>query len=234
MAHDLLAVGDRLRDAAVPEITRFDDSFVFTSHLCAFPIHVTTRLTGTQTQMFDRRGHVIRTPLRKDVYAIWTNRLSGRSVIERDHLFAVVYPDLSAWDIGLNYHLSLPSGRVILVDAGRLVGDPDPEHRLRGRQASHRGWRRCAVFGAAVSRIRRSLDPKARDDLRRVLIPDQADHDWIASHDARRREALIDHQATVSAAPSTLHRVGWSEVSCLPIKGLRLARPPFPTEPLPR
>jgi hypothetical protein len=70
-----------------------------------------------------------------------------------------------------------------------------------------------------------TLDPKARDNLRRVLIRDQADRDWIASPDPRRREPLMDHQATVSAAPSTLHRVGWSKVSCLPIKGLRLARP---------
>ena len=112
-------------NAAVPKITHFDDSFTFTSHLCAFPIHVTTRLRGTQTLMFDQHGHVIRTLLHNDLYAVWTNQRSGSSLIERDHLFAIVYPDLSSRDIGLNYHLSLPTGRVVLVDAGRLVGDSD-------------------------------------------------------------------------------------------------------------
>lgn len=90
------------------------------------------------------------------------------------------------------------------------------------------------MVDADLRTLLQTLDPKSRVDLRGVLIRDQADRDWIASPDARRREPLMDHQATVSAAPSTLHRVGWSEVSCLPIKGLRLARPPFPTEPLPR
>lgn len=106
--------------AIAPEITQVDDSFTFTSRLCEFPLHVTTRLTGTETAVFDRQGDVIRTLLHNDLYAVWTNPLSGRSVIERDHLFAVVYQDLRSFDIGLNYHLSLPSGRVVLVDAGRL------------------------------------------------------------------------------------------------------------------
>jgi hypothetical protein len=106
--------------AVAPRITHFDDSFTFTSHLCEFSIHVVTRLTGTETAVLDRHGDVIRTLLHNNLYAVWTNPLSGRSVIERDHLFAVVYPDLRSFDIGLNYHLSLPGGRVVLVDAGRL------------------------------------------------------------------------------------------------------------------
>jgi hypothetical protein len=111
--------------ATAPRIERVDESSSFTLNFCPFPIRATSRFTGTQTLYFDKRGNVERTLLHLYTFATWTNPRSGQSLIERDHLFAIVYPDLSSWDIGLNYHLSLPRGRVILVDAGKLVGDAD-------------------------------------------------------------------------------------------------------------
>jgi hypothetical protein len=111
--------------AAAPRIEPVDESSRFTLNFCPFPVRATSRFTGTQTLFFDKRGNVERTLLHVTTFATWTNPRSGSSLIERDHLFAIVHPDLSSWDIGLNYHLSLPSGRVILVDAGKLVYDAD-------------------------------------------------------------------------------------------------------------
>jgi hypothetical protein len=51
--------------------------------------------------------------------------LSGKSLIESDHEFAFVQADNSAWDIGLSFHLSLPGGRVVLVDAGKIEADSE-------------------------------------------------------------------------------------------------------------
>jgi hypothetical protein len=42
-----------------------------------------------------------------------------------------------------------------------------------------------------------TLDPKARDDLRRVLIHDQADRDAIASHLPRHRDGRGDEWADI-------------------------------------
>src|SRR3954470_20405840 len=97
--------------ATGPEIQRVDDSFTFTAHICRFPIIVPTRLTGTETDFFDAQGNLLRTFLHLRDFGIWTNPLSGKSLIESDHIHAIVHPDISSSDIGLNFHLSLPSGR---------------------------------------------------------------------------------------------------------------------------
>jgi hypothetical protein len=111
--------------AMAPERTRVDDSFTFTNHFCSFPIRVATRITGTDTLFFDADGNVLRDELHLFVYAVWRNAGSGKTVIEADHVHNVIYADESFAIMGLNFHLSLPHGRTVLIDAGKLVVGPD-------------------------------------------------------------------------------------------------------------
>lgn len=110
--------------AAAPEIKPIDDTFTFTVDICRFPIEAVTRITGTETLFFDDRGDVSRDVLHLFASAVWTNPGSGKSVIEQDHLSGVV-TEAGFLEIGLNFHLSLPGGRTVLIDAGKLVFDED-------------------------------------------------------------------------------------------------------------
>jgi hypothetical protein len=112
--------------AMAPEIKPVDDSFSFTLDFCRFPIEATTRITGTETHFFDEQGNVLRDVLHLFAYAVWTNPRSGKSVIERDHLTSVIFADDEGFaEIGLNFHVSLPGGRTVLIDAGKVVFDSE-------------------------------------------------------------------------------------------------------------
>jgi hypothetical protein len=111
--------------AMAPESTRVDDSFAFTNHFCSFPIRVTTTITGTETLFFDAHGDVLRDELHLFVAAVWRNAGSGKTVTESDHVHNVIYADESFAIMGLNFHLSLPDGRTVLIDAGELIVGPD-------------------------------------------------------------------------------------------------------------
>jgi hypothetical protein len=110
--------------AIAPEHTRVDDSFAFTNHFCSFPIRVATTITGTETLFFDAHGDVLRDELHLFVSAVWRNAGSGKTVIESDHVHNVIYADESSAIMGLNFHLSLPDGRPVLIDAGKLIFGP--------------------------------------------------------------------------------------------------------------
>jgi hypothetical protein len=56
-----------------------------------------------------------------------------------------------------------------------------------GRRRS-RVYGPCAIIGLVVLALLETLNPKARDDLRRVLIRDQADRDAISSLLLRYRD----------------------------------------------
>jgi hypothetical protein len=111
--------------ALAPMIKHVDDSFAFTSNLCSFPIRVRTQIAGTETQFFDSQGDTLRDELHLFVYAVWRNPSSGKWVIESDHVNNAIYPDDRFANIGLNFRLILPSGRTVLIDAGKLVFDED-------------------------------------------------------------------------------------------------------------
>lgn len=113
--------------AAAPKTQRVDDSFAFTSNLCSFPIRVRTRITGIETLFFNNQGDTLRDELHLFVYAVWRNPSSGKWVIESDHVNNVIYPDNGFTNIGLNFRLSLPGGRTVLIDAGKLVFNEDGE-----------------------------------------------------------------------------------------------------------
>ena len=69
-------------------------------------------------------GNVTEDVIHFFVYAVWKNPDSGRSVIEQDHLMSMVPPDDQGFlELGLNFHLSLPSGGTVLIDAGKLHFD---------------------------------------------------------------------------------------------------------------
>jgi hypothetical protein len=112
--------------AMAPEITPVHDSFNFTLDFCRFPIEAATRITGTETHFFDEQGAVLRDVLHLFASAVWTNPDSGKSVIERDHLMSVIFPDGEGFaEIGLNFHVSLPGGRTVLIDSGKLIFDSE-------------------------------------------------------------------------------------------------------------
>ena len=113
--------------AAAPEIKPVDDTFTFVARgICSFPIRVPTHITGTELLFRDRQGNVTEDVIHFFVSAVWRNPDSGKSVIERDHLTGVVLPDDQGFlELGLNFHLSLPSGRTVLIDAGNLHFDND-------------------------------------------------------------------------------------------------------------
>lgn len=109
--------------AQAPEMKPVDDSFSFTPDICPFPIEATGKLTGRETLFFDDQGNVSQDVFHLFFSGVWTNPRTGKSVIERDHLTSVVFPDGGFAELGLNFHLSLPSGRTVLIDAGKLVFD---------------------------------------------------------------------------------------------------------------
>jgi hypothetical protein len=113
--------------ASTPTIKPIDDTFSFTFRgVCSFPIRIRTHLTGTEIILTDREGNPTIDANHLFVYAVWKNPLSGKTVIESDHLDGVLLPDDAGFlELGLNFHLQLPSGPVVLIDAGRLVFDGD-------------------------------------------------------------------------------------------------------------
>ena len=120
--------------AMAPERSRVDDSFAFTNHFCSFPIRVPTTITGTDTLFFDAQGNVLRDELHLFVSAVWRNPASGKSVIEGDHVHNVFYEEDGFAIMGLNFHLSLPHGRTVLIDAGKLLVGLGRRPHVRGRQ----------------------------------------------------------------------------------------------------
>ncbi len=113
--------------ASAPQIKPIDDTFSFTAgDICPFAIRVRTHITGRELLFTDQQGNPSLDVNHLVVYAVWRNPLSGKTVIERDHLSGVILPnDEGFLEIGLNFHLSLPSGSTVLIDAGRLVFDID-------------------------------------------------------------------------------------------------------------
>ena len=53
----------------------------------------------------------------------WTNPRSGEYLVERSRVRAVIEQDGGFYEFGLNFHIRLPSGRTVLIDAGKLFFD---------------------------------------------------------------------------------------------------------------
>ena len=109
--------------ATEPTITPVDDSFSFTSDLCSFPVHVTTHAQGIDIQYYDASGGPTSEALLRTFTGRWTNRATGSYLVERSRLRTVFPEDGGFLEIGLNFHIRLPSGRTVLIDAGNLFFD---------------------------------------------------------------------------------------------------------------
>jgi hypothetical protein len=109
--------------ATEPTITPVDDSFSFTSDLCPFPVHVTTHAQGIDIQYYDASGDPTSEALLRTFTGRWTNRATGSYLVERSRLRTVFPEDGGFLEIGLNFHIRLPSGRTVLIDAGKLFFD---------------------------------------------------------------------------------------------------------------
>ena len=83
------------------------------------------RSPGPKPYSSMHRAGCFGTKLYPFVSAVWRNPASGKSVIERDHVHNVFYEDGTVAIMGLNFHLSLPHGRTVLIDAGKLRFDTD-------------------------------------------------------------------------------------------------------------
>jgi hypothetical protein len=109
--------------ATEPMITPVDDSFSFTSNLCPFPVHVRTHEQGIDVQYYDASGDPTSEALLRTFTGRWTNRATGAYLVERSRLRTVFPEDGGFLEIGLNFHIRLPSGRTVLIDAGKLFFD---------------------------------------------------------------------------------------------------------------
>lgn len=115
----LLSVLSGSASAAAPRITPINDSFDFTSTLCGFPVQVAERAQGFEIQYFDAAGNPTRDVLQQTLTGTWTNPRSGQYLVERSRLRAVIQQDGGFYEFGLNFHIRLPSGRTVLIDAGK-------------------------------------------------------------------------------------------------------------------
>jgi len=77
----------------------------------------------------------------------------------------------------------------------RLVGSSTESRRRRNRDPRWLGT--AMIKDAELRALLATLDSKARDDLRRVLIRDQADRDAIASRLMRYRDERRDNWADI-------------------------------------
>jgi hypothetical protein len=119
----LLSVLGGSASATAPRITPISDSFSFTSHFCGFPVRVNERAQGSEIQYFDRAGNPTHDVLLQTVTGTWTNPRSGEYLVERSRVRALIEQDGGFYEFGLNFHIRLPSGRAVLIDAGKLFFD---------------------------------------------------------------------------------------------------------------
>jgi hypothetical protein len=120
-----LGVHEGVAAATAPTITPVHETFGFTSHLCSFPVEVTTHAQGLDVQYFDAQGNPTREVLHRTFTGTWTNPHSGTYLVERSRLTTVFPRNGGFLEIGLNFHLRLPEGRTVLIDAGKLSFDDE-------------------------------------------------------------------------------------------------------------
>jgi hypothetical protein len=113
--------------AIEPRTSTFADSTSFViDDICEFPIEINLQVQGTARLFFDRSGNAVREDVHVSYQGTWTNRDSGKSVIEHETVNFRNDPITGAFEVvGLNWHFSLPSGRTVVIDAGRLILDAE-------------------------------------------------------------------------------------------------------------
>jgi hypothetical protein len=113
--------------ATPPERQSFQDSFSFVDNSsCSFRIHVSIQFQERVTRFFDQQGNTVRRNDHIASQGTWTNRASGESLIESETWNVPFDPETeTARVLGLNWHFKLPSGRTVVIDAGKLVFDAD-------------------------------------------------------------------------------------------------------------
>ncbi len=111
--------------AASPERERFHDrvSIVFAAgELCAFPARLREDARGVISRFFDQQGNLVRERVHvsfQGVFSHGTKFLSERETLNITFDFSTDTVRV----VGLNWHVKLPSGRTVVIDAGRLVFD---------------------------------------------------------------------------------------------------------------
>jgi hypothetical protein len=113
--------------ATPPESQSFQSSFSYVDHSsCSAPIHVSEYVQERVTRFFDQQGNTVRVNDHLTSQGTWTNRASGESLIERETWNVPFDPATETLRVlGLNWHFKLPSGRTVVIDAGKLVFDAD-------------------------------------------------------------------------------------------------------------
>jgi hypothetical protein len=110
--------------AVKPEKGSFHDSFRYTDHTCGFGVRVHERFEGTSTTYFDKHGKFIRSRTHITYHGTWTNEDSGAWLAEEETLNTSYHKATRTYRVlGLNWHFKLPSGRTVVIDAGRLIYD---------------------------------------------------------------------------------------------------------------
>jgi hypothetical protein len=113
--------------AAQPQIERFEDSADFViDDLCSFSIDVSEHVEGVHKIFVNQQGDVIRETFHVAFQGTWTSEASGKSLIEQETLNQTFDPANETLTVlGLNWHFKLPSGRTVVIDAGRLIFDAE-------------------------------------------------------------------------------------------------------------
>jgi hypothetical protein len=144
-----LALSAQPAFATAPRITPINDSFSFTSDFCTFPVQVAESAQGFETQYFDAAGNPTSDVVLLTLTGTWTNPESGEYLVERSRVRNVFPQDGGVYVIGLNYHIRLPSGRTVLIDAGKLFFDDGELVFEAGEHQAQDGD--VAAFCAALS-----------------------------------------------------------------------------------
>jgi CBS domain-containing protein len=124
----LFSVGVLVAHAGAPVITRetleFDYVDPVLSSTCGFDVQVAGTLNATEKLFFDNDGNPIRVDVHVQYTGTVTNLESGLTLRDPGAFkFTVDFVNNTVTETGMHFAITVPGEGVVVLDAGRLVGD---------------------------------------------------------------------------------------------------------------